>query len=316
MRAPRWLPPEAVHFVTNRCEREQFLLLPDPELRNIIGGWFARALETYGKGIEIYAFVFLSNHCHILLKDNYGNLALFMWYFQTNAAKAINKYWGRKGRVFARRYDAALVKTDADLLDRLQYTLTNPVKANIVEQCGQWSGLSSYAATVSDEPLLFKQFDAVAYERAVKKLGRKKVRKRDYVRLFSIPIESPDCLKHLSEEERAEYVDEMLSGYEKKQKKLRDKEGRRVLGMKKALTLPYTHRPENPKSSNRVVLFCRDPELKRETLEVRRMFIGIYLETSHGFRKAAYFGQRPTVEWPAYSCPPTCMRPVGYEHAA
>jgi hypothetical protein len=62
MRAPRWLLPEAVHFVTNRCEREQFLLLPVPEMREIIGGWFARALETFGKGIEIYAFVFLMTH--------------------------------------------------------------------------------------------------------------------------------------------------------------------------------------------------------------------------------------------------------------
>jgi putative transposase len=316
MRAPRWLLPEAVHFVTNRCEREQFLLLPSAEMNNIIGGWFARALETFGKGIEIYAFVFMSNHFHILLKDNHGNLPAFMWYFQTNVAKAVNKYWGRKGRVFARRYDAALIKSDANLLDRFQYTLTNPVRADIVEKCGQWRGLSSYAATVEGEPLLFKQFDAVAYERAVKMRGKKNVNRRDFVRLFRIPIDSPECLKDMSEEERGEYVEEMVIECEENQRVLREGECKGVVGMEKALAYEHTYRPENPSFRNRVVLFCRDPELRRETLEARRMFISIYLETSHGFRKAAYLGQRPMVEWPAYSCPPTCMRPVGYEHAA
>ena len=51
-----------IHFITNRCEHEMLLLLPTERITEIIQCWFARALCLYGKGLEIYAFVFLSNH--------------------------------------------------------------------------------------------------------------------------------------------------------------------------------------------------------------------------------------------------------------
>jgi hypothetical protein len=53
---------DAIHFVTNRCEHEQFLLLPSKTINEIIGYWFARAMCLYGDGLEVFAFIFLSNH--------------------------------------------------------------------------------------------------------------------------------------------------------------------------------------------------------------------------------------------------------------
>ena len=67
-------------------------LLPTKRITDIIQCWFARALCLYGKGIEISAFVFLSNHWHILCRDTKGTLAAFMWYFQGNVARAINNH--------------------------------------------------------------------------------------------------------------------------------------------------------------------------------------------------------------------------------
>ena len=51
----------AIHFVTNRCFQERLLLLPSRTVNHIIGYWFARAHTLYGQGLEIYAFIFLSN---------------------------------------------------------------------------------------------------------------------------------------------------------------------------------------------------------------------------------------------------------------
>ncbi len=56
----------AVHFVTNRCEHEMFLLLPTKEVNSIVMEWFIKAMAIYGNGLEIYAFCFLSNHFHVL----------------------------------------------------------------------------------------------------------------------------------------------------------------------------------------------------------------------------------------------------------
>ena len=38
-----------------------FLMLPTPAVINIIQTWFARALCRYGDGLEIFAFIFLSD---------------------------------------------------------------------------------------------------------------------------------------------------------------------------------------------------------------------------------------------------------------
>lgn len=80
---------DSIHVVTNRCEQEQFLMLPSERINQIIGVWFARALCQFGDGLEIYAFVFLGNHFHMLLKDTKGTLAQFMDYFQYALQKSL-----------------------------------------------------------------------------------------------------------------------------------------------------------------------------------------------------------------------------------
>ena len=96
---------DTVHFITNRCEHEMFLMLPNETITRIIQGWFARALCLFGDGLEIYAFIFLSNHFHLICNDTKGTLAAFICYFQGNVAKAINRELGRSGRFWSREYD-------------------------------------------------------------------------------------------------------------------------------------------------------------------------------------------------------------------
>ena len=95
----------SVYFVTNRCHQERFFMLPRPGVNKLIGAWLAIALYKYGDGIEVFAFIFLSNHFHILLRDTKGQLAEFMWYLQLNIAKALNEFNGkRRGAFFSREY--------------------------------------------------------------------------------------------------------------------------------------------------------------------------------------------------------------------
>ena len=52
--------------VTARTLHGRFLLRPSPEVNDIILGALGRAQARYG--VELYAFVFLSNHFHLLLR--------------------------------------------------------------------------------------------------------------------------------------------------------------------------------------------------------------------------------------------------------
>ena len=87
MSANRMHFPNTFHFITNRTENELFLLLPTETITKIIQCWFARALCRFGEGLEIYAFIFLSNHFHLLVNDTKGTLAAFMCYFRPTSPK-------------------------------------------------------------------------------------------------------------------------------------------------------------------------------------------------------------------------------------
>ena len=93
----------ALFDVTCRTVQSRFLLRPCPLLNEIIVGALARAKRRYG--VELSAFIFLSNHLHILVwtKDS-EQLARFMGYFLSKLAREVARLTGWRDKVFARRY--------------------------------------------------------------------------------------------------------------------------------------------------------------------------------------------------------------------
>jgi len=160
--------PNDIHFVTNRCEQERFFMLPSKTINQIIGAWFARALCLFGDGLEIYAFVFISNHFHLLVRDTKGTLAQFMDYFQGNVARAINREIGRKGKFWAREYDDAIVAGDAEFINRYVYILCNAVKAGLVEHAAQWPGWSSLHGALTNTGYSFDLLNKTKYYNATR----------------------------------------------------------------------------------------------------------------------------------------------------
>jgi len=64
----RWLRPNTLYFVTNRCYQRRFLLRPDPDANAIFLLALGRALRRY-TGVQLKAAVTVSNHFHLLLAD-------------------------------------------------------------------------------------------------------------------------------------------------------------------------------------------------------------------------------------------------------
>ncbi len=54
-------------------------------------------LARAAQGVKIYAFVFMSNHFHLLLSAPGLNLGLFMCQFQVRLAAELNNLHGREG---------------------------------------------------------------------------------------------------------------------------------------------------------------------------------------------------------------------------
>ena len=308
----------AVHFITNRTEHEMFLLLPTKKITKLIQQWFSRALQKHGKGLEIYAFIFLSNHFHILLKDtgdtqNTGNsLAAFMAYFQGNLARAVNRELGRRGRFWFSAYDDVIVEGDAELLNRYAYTVANAVKAGLVDTADEWPGWSSLEGALSDAAYSFDMVNKTKVHNASRR--GQKIDKSKFEEKWTFRLTPPPCLEGKSLEERRRFIKELLRSAEADYRARR--ENKPPLGVSAILKQRPTDRPKKPSFRPRIKVFILDEAQRCEWLEAYRNFVGVYREVFDVYRKAAYKRQRPAVEWPEGSYPPGCCSPVRRERAA
>lgn len=304
----------AIHFVTNRCFQERLFMLPSKTLNEIIGYWFARAYDRYGQGLEIFAFIFLSNHFHLLVRDNSGNLARFMGYFQGNVAKAINEYLERKGDFWAREYDDVLVddQSDRDFIDRYVYVICSSVKAGLTDRAEDWAGWSSLQAALTGQNFSFTGVNRTKKHNLSRR--NKNIDPSKYTETYEFELSIPPMYAHMSVDERAQQIQDLIKVGESV---FREKRGNvPALGIDAIEKQKWSDRPMNSSFGPRIKIFASDPCRREALLDSYRNFVGIYREIYGGFRNATKNGKRPSIQWPAWSFPPSTSIPVYPEAVA
>ena len=130
--------PDDIFFITNRCLESRFFFAPggSDEVSLTCLQLLGSAQARYG--VEIFGFVLMCNHFHLIARAPKLNLSEFMCHFQTQLAKFINGYRGRCGTVFPKRFDAVHVADDEALLAATLYLLENPTRAGLVEHPEGW----------------------------------------------------------------------------------------------------------------------------------------------------------------------------------
>lgn len=159
---------EALTNAIARAERDREFARPSvphstftDSIPNMIGSCLARGVQKFG--IQLYGFVWMSNHGHLLIQAPRGNFAEFMAYLNGQIAVNVNRFLGRKHQLWARRYAAAQVLDEAEELERLAYLLANPQNAGIAESIESWAGLSSASYFFQNESQRFLCFDRTAW---------------------------------------------------------------------------------------------------------------------------------------------------------
>ncbi len=98
--------------------------------------------------IEIYAYVLMRNHYHLLLKTVDANLSKSMQWFGTKYTRLFhqNNHTGG-GHLFQGRFKSIIVENDDYLLRLSCYIHRNPLRAGIVERLADypWSSYRFYA---------------------------------------------------------------------------------------------------------------------------------------------------------------------------
>jgi len=140
MTLPRQIVPGRTYLVTRRCRDRRFLLRPDATVNRIFRYCIARAAERCGA--SIHAVVVLSNHFHIVLTDEKGNLPVFCHWLDRFSASAINAWRSRRGNVFeaSEKVSVVWLASEEAVIDKLAYLFGNPVCAGLVDNYRQWPG--------------------------------------------------------------------------------------------------------------------------------------------------------------------------------
>lgn len=128
-RAKRILQADFPYHVTNRTVNKVPFPLPLDELWRL----FSKRLHFCSIlfGIEIHAFVLMSNHYHMIVRCPENNLSTFMTYFNREMSKEINQFSGKINQNFGNRYYASVVQDPRYYLTVYRYVYRNPVDAGL-----------------------------------------------------------------------------------------------------------------------------------------------------------------------------------------
>ena len=143
----------------SRCTQRQFLLKPSAFVNQVFLYCLAVAAER--TGVIVHAVCAMSNHYHALVTDPFGRLPEFYGWLHEFVGKCLNTHYGRGENLWSTDATSCVRLVDHDaVLDKLAYTITNPVTAGLVSHHTQWPGLLLYkpgAATVERPKVFFRE---------------------------------------------------------------------------------------------------------------------------------------------------------------
>lgn len=112
---------------------------------------FQRLLETLKNcqiksEFEIYAYCLMSNHIHLLMKEEKEELGIVFRRIGASYVYWYNLKYSRRGHLFQDRYKSEVVELEEYFLTVLRYIHQNPLKAGIVTEVADypWSSYKEY----------------------------------------------------------------------------------------------------------------------------------------------------------------------------
>ena len=113
--------------------------------RNLFLGTIGEFSERFD--IDVFAYVLMDNHYHLLVRTRNANLKKAMHWFGTTYTQRFNRRHFRSGHLFQGRYKSMIVQNNAYMLQLSCYIHRNPLRAGIVKRLADypWSSYLAYA---------------------------------------------------------------------------------------------------------------------------------------------------------------------------
>lgn len=281
MSLPRQILPNTTYLLSRRCTQRQFLLKPSPLMNTIF--LYCCAVAAEKTGVLLHGISVLSNHYHAVVTDVMGNIPEFMAHLNKLVSKCVNVSLGRWENVFSIE-QPSLVKTeqDQDVLDKMVYTLANPVSSFLVSHGHKWPGVRT------------KPTDLLAGEIEV---PRPAVFFRDngpMPAVAKLKLTRPDIFSELSDEEFVALLQRKVDEREAEIRLYAKQNRIRFLGVRRILRQRHTDKPTSrePRRNLKPRVAAKNKWRRIEALQRFKEFVAEYraawLDWKQGFRDVLF----------------------------
>jgi len=217
-----------VYFITFSVQ--EGIMLPANDLvKFLIKSAILRAIGHHP--ITISHFIVNGTHIHIILRVyNPQDVSGFMERFKTESAHYLNNLIGRNQRtVWCKSYDSPALLEPQDVINKIAYLYTNPVKDGLIDSIEHYPGLSSWqnfksrksyikAQLISrDDVYEVEQDQGDEYFRRKRKLLSKSAGKERVIK-----IEPDDWIKAFPELDKNEINKEIFELIKEKEEEIRN----------------------------------------------------------------------------------------------
>ena len=276
----RFHESDGIYFVTHRTHQARYLFKPGEETNRILKGALCRAAAICN--VDVFAFVYMSNHFHLVVRAPEMNLGKFMSEHNGEIARRINFHrGGRSGSVFDGDYSDPQILDEPTLRDKIGYTLCNPVGARAVSHPDKWPGLCSLDAHRDGGMVTGKFLNRTQLGR-LRRRGHRAPR-RKAMETYEIELAK---LPWLEDEPYSETGEEILSiSCSKRREILENSNEKGFAGRKAIMALDWDDSPDEPKQSTEPLCLTTSPKTRRVYRRKRRLITDAYRQASRRVRE-------------------------------
>jgi hypothetical protein len=262
-------------MVTRRCTQRKFLLKPS-KLNN--AAWkYCLAYAAKRAGVHLIWTTVMSNHHHTGVYDPRGTISVFCRELHRLIAKHHNSAYGRFENFWVQGPPGRLRLEDPSaILDKLVYSLTNPVIAPLVDRAGRWPGINTTA-------------DQLCSTRIVR-------RPKHYFRddgsmpeTLELTFHKPPGFEERSDEQFRKLVADRVAEVETKKRAERKKRGERLIGRRAILKQHHEDSPTSwaPHFKLNPRLATRNKWRRIEALQRLKSFVARHPQQVAAYRGAS-----------------------------
>lgn len=226
-RKARQKSSSGIYHIMVRGINRQDLFEDDEDRQRLIE---TLALYKEKSGYRLYGYCMMSNHIHIILKEEKESISLIMKRISSSYVYYYNLKYSRCGHLFQERFKSEVVENDSYFLTVLRYVHQNPIKANMIKKLNEYKW-SSYNEYINGSKIIDTDF-------ALKMFSKDKVTAMQRFINFNNEKNEDKCLeyqenKRMSDTEAREIIKDIvkiknISEIQRFSKEKRDKEIKRI----------------------------------------------------------------------------------------